>query len=80
MTAQRNHLPFPASPSMAFAQERVAELRAAAEHARAVRSARGPRRTAPWPDLVVAALRDSLGTALPTPRRGAARCKPCPTC
>jgi hypothetical protein len=30
MTAQRNHLPFPASPSMAFAQERVAELRAAA--------------------------------------------------
>jgi hypothetical protein len=69
----------PPSLSFALAQERVAELRARAEHAQLVRTARGRRRSPAWPAGVAAALRDSIASSVPS--RGARRRgEPCPTC
>lgn len=83
MTAQTRDQLYPTHPthsmSLAMAQARIADLRAAAEQSRQVRAARGPRRALSWPVGVAAALRDSLAGALPasgsTPRR-----QTCTTC
>ena len=80
MTTQTHDQPYPsASMTLAVAHARIAELRAAAEHAHLVRTARGPRRAPSWPAGVAAALRDSLAGALPVSRT-AARRQPCATC
>lgn len=80
MTTQTHDQPYPsASMSLAVAQARIGELRAAAEHADLVRTARSPRRAQSWPAGVAPALRDSLAGALPS-SRSAARRQPCPTC
>ena len=65
------------SPSLTLAHERIAELRAAAEHHERASIAR--RRKVAWPAGFVAALRDSLATAIPA-RRGRRTGQPCPTC
>lgn len=79
-TTQTNDQPYPsASMTLGMAQARIAEVRAAAEHAHLVRTARGPQRAPSWPAGVAAALRDSLTGALPT-SRSTARRQPCPTC
>ena len=68
------------SPSLALAHERIAELRAAAEHAGRARIARTVRgRTVAWPGGFVAALRDSLATANPA-RLVGRNGQVCPTC
>ena len=79
-TIQTNDQPYPsASMTLVMAQARIAELRAAAEHAQRVRTARGPRRAPSWPAGVAVALRDSLTGALPR-SRATSRRQPCPTC
>ena len=80
MTTQTHDQPHPSGPmTLAAAHARIAELRAAAEHADLVRTARGPHRAPSWPAGVAAALRNSLAAALPA-SRSAARRQPCPTC
>ena len=80
MTTQTHDQPYPSgSMTLAAAHARIAELRAAAEHADLLRTARGPHRSRSWPAGVAAALRNSLAGALPAAHFTARR-KPCPTC
>jgi hypothetical protein len=70
------------TPTLALAYERIAELRAAAERDRLVQAAGAPapadRARRAWPSGLVAALRDSLATLIPS---GAVRReRACPTC
>ena len=80
ITNQTHDQPYPSgSMTLAMAQARIAELRDAAEHARLVRTARGPHRAPSWPASVTAALRDNLAYVLRGSRATSHR-QPCPTC
>jgi hypothetical protein len=78
VNAHTSPQPRPDFPSLALAHERIATLRAEAEHGRLVRAA-SPRRGTSWPGAVVAALRESLAGSIPV-SRAVARRQPCPTC
>lgn len=79
MSTHKAARPYADFPSLALAHERIAVLRAEAEHDRLVRAARGPRRGPSWAAGVVALLRESLAGSLPA-SRPLARRQPCPTC
>jgi len=79
MNAHESAQPYPDFPSLALAYDRIAVLRAEAEHGRLVRAARSPRRRPWWSAGVVAALRTSLAGSLPA-SRPFARHQPCATC
>ncbi len=79
MNARPSPQPYPDFPALALAHERIATLRAEAEHDRRARAAGSPRRGPSWPAGVIAALRASLAGSLPAART-AARRDPCPTC
>ena len=79
MNAHPSLQPYQDFPALALAQERIATLRAEADHGRLVRAARSPRRRPSWPAGVVAALRESLAGRMPA-SRAVARRQPCTTC
>ena len=79
MNAHVSPQPRPDFPALALAHDRIAVLRAEAEHGRLVRAARGPRRGPRWSAGVVDALRTSLAGSLPASRT-LAQHQPCATC
>jgi hypothetical protein len=79
MNAHQSPQPYVDFPALALAHDRIAALRAEAEHGRLTRAPRARGRGRLWSAGVVAALRESIARSLPASRTMARR-QPCATC